>query len=190
MRSDYPTGEADYRPVRRHRSAASDEDVRDLVTALLKASAPVIIAGHGALFAEATDELVAFAELTQIPVMTTMAGKSVFPETHELALGTGGHSYTLMVRRFLDAADFGLGIGTSFTRNVFTTPMPDDIVLGQITNCAEDVGKDYAVSYGAIGDAKLVLQQMIEEVKRQTGADGRGDVHGVVKQVAQVAAGV
>ena len=49
------------------------------------------------MFAEATPELVEFAELTHIPVMTTLAGKSAFPENHRLALGTGGSSGTLMV---------------------------------------------------------------------------------------------
>ncbi len=82
--------EVDYRPVQRRLSLASTEDVRDLVTALLQASDPVINAGHGVLYAEATAELVEFAELTQIPVMTTLAGKSAFPEDHPLALGTGG----------------------------------------------------------------------------------------------------
>ena len=92
---------------------------------------------------------------------------------HPLSLGTGGHTYTLMVKRFLETMDFGLGIGTSFTRNTFTTPMPEGIPLGQVTNCAEDMGKDFEIAVGALGDAKLVLRQMIEEAKRQIGEDGR-----------------
>ena len=186
MMAEYPDEEINYTPFQPRRSAAATEDVRDLVTALLKASSPVINAGHGLMYAEATDELIEFAELTKIPVMTTLAGKSGFPETHPLALGAGGNSRTLMVRRFVDEADFILGIGTSFTRNTFTTPMPDDVVLGQVTNCAEDIGKDYEISYGAIGDAKLVLRQMIEEVKRQVGEGGRDDVNGAVAGVAAV----
>ena len=186
MMADYPDDDIAYRPVERRLSAASSEDVRDLITALLKASDPVINAGQGILYAEATPELVEFAELTHIPVMTTLAGKSAFPENHPLALGAGGSSRTLMVRRFLESTDFGLGIGTSFTRNTFTTPMPDDIVLAQVTNCAEDINKDYEVFYGAVGDAKLVLRQMIEEVKRQLGEAGRGDVNGVVDRVAAI----
>jgi len=185
MMAEYPENDVDYTPFQPRRSAASAEDVRDLVTALLKASNPVINAGHGLLFAEATDALIEFAELTQIPVMTTLAGKSGFPENHPLALGTGGRTRTLMAKRFADEADFILGIGTSFTRNVFTMPMPDDVVLGQVTNCAEDIGKDYEISYGAVGDAKLVLHQMIEEVKRQVGEKGREE-NGVVEQVAAI----
>ena len=75
----------DYQPVKPFKSGASSEDVRDLVTALLAADNPVINAGQGVLYAEATDDLVEFAELTNVPVMTTLAGKSAFPEDHPLA---------------------------------------------------------------------------------------------------------
>jgi thiamine pyrophosphate-dependent acetolactate synthase large subunit-like protein len=68
-------------------------------------------------------------------------------------------------------------VGTSFTRNLFTTPMPDGVALAQVTNCAEDIAKDYDIGVGAIGDAKLVLRQIIEEYKRQNGTrvrEGKG----------------
>lgn len=186
MAVEHSADELRYTPVQRRPSAGSPEDVRDLVKALLSAANPVINAGQGVLYAEATPELIDFAELTKIPVMTTLAGKSAFPENHPLALGAGGSSRTLMVRRFLDESDFGLGIGTSFTRNTFTTPMPDDVVLAQVTNCAEDLNKDFEISYGAIGDAKIVLRQMIEEAKRQLGEDGRVDGNDVAGRLAKV----
>jgi len=186
MNAEYPAAVVDYQPVPRHASAASPEDVRELVTALLNASNPVINAGQGVLYAEATPELVEFAELTHIPVLTTLAGKSGFPENHKLSLGTGASSGTLMVHRFLQSTDFVLGIGTSFTKTVFNAPMPAGISLAQVTNCAEDLNKDYVITYGAVGDAKVVLRQMIEEVKRQLGAQGRGDSNGVVDQIAKI----
>jgi acetolactate synthase-1/2/3 large subunit len=186
MSAEVPEAATAYTPVPRFASAASAEDVRDLVTALLKASEPIINAGHGVLYAEATPELIEFAELTHIPVMTTLAGKSAFPETHPLSLGTGAISRTLMVHRFLQSTDFVLGVGTSFTSNTFTAAMPRNIPLAQVTNCAEDINKDYDVVYGAIGDAKIVLRQMIEEVKRQKGAAGRADVNGVVDRISQI----
>ena len=147
--------------------------MRDLVKTLLEASFPLINAGHGVLWAEAAPELLAFAELTRIPVLTTLAGKSSFPETHPLALGAGGYSATGMVRHFLNKADFVLGLGTSFSNNHFNTPMPEGVTLGQVTNYAEDLGKNRNVRCGAIGDARIVLRQMIEEVKRQGGEKGR-----------------
>jgi acetolactate synthase-1/2/3 large subunit len=175
-----------YEPVKAHKSYASTEDVRDIVTALLKASKPMINAGQGVLYAEATDDLVEFAELVNVPVMTTLAGKSAYPENHPLALGTGGNTGTLMVDRFLQSTDFVLGIGTSFAISHFTAPMPARATKAQVTNTPEDMNRDYRIQYGAVGDAKLVLQQLIEEAKRQLGEQGRGDVHGVRDEIANI----
>lgn len=186
MGAEVSDGATEHTPVPRFTGAASGEDVRDLVAALLKAKEPMICAGAGIFYAEAFDELIEFAELTKIPVMTSHAGKSCFPETHPLSLGVGGISRTLMVHNFLHATDFVLGIGTSFTRNTFTAAMPNNVLLAQVTNCAEDINKDYDVAFGAIGDAKVVLRQMIEEVKRQVGAGGRADSSGVVDRIAQM----
>ena len=174
----------DYRPSRSFKSAGDADDVRDLVKTMLRASFPLINAGHGVLWAEAAPELLAFAELTRIPVLTTLAGKSSFPETHPLALGAGAYSATGMVRHFLDKTDFVLGLGTSFSNNHFNTPMPEGVTLGQVTNCAEDLGKNRNVRCGAIGDARIVLRQMIEEVKRQGGEKGRGDRRDIASAIA------
>ncbi len=186
MSLEYPGNVEEYKVVRRRESLACREDVRELIEALLKASSPIIVAGQGVLYSQATEELVAFAELAQLPVMTTLAGKSAFPENHPLSLGTGGLSRTLMVKRFLESTDFSLGIGTSFTRNIFTTPMPEGITLAQVSNCGEDIGKDYEVGFGAIGEVRLVLQQMIEEYQRQDGSKVRGDDSAASNRVAAV----
>ena len=183
---EIPNDAFDYKPVEVRRSEASPEDVRDLVTALLKADMPIINAGQGILYAEATDELVELSELTSIPVLTTLAGKSAFPENHPLSLGPGAHSMTLMVARYLQKTDFCLGAGTGFTESNFNASMPAGVPLAQITNCAEDLNKDYLIDYGAVGDAKLVLRQVIEEVKRQVGEHGRGDEKGVADDIARI----
>ena len=183
---EVPDDAFDYTPVREFRSGADPDDVRDLVTAMLKASDPVINAGQGVLYAEATDELIELAELASVPVMTTLAGKSAFPESHRLALGAGALSGTLMAAELLKKTDFVLGLGTSFTMSNFNAPMPDGVTLAQCTNCAEDLNKDYRISFGAVGDAKVVLRQMIDEVKRQVGEHGRGDAHGVADEIARI----
>ena len=184
--AEVPADIEEYQVSRSYKSYAAKEDVRDIVTALLKAKAPVINAGQGTLYAEATDELIEFAELVNVPVMTTLAGKSAYPEDHALALGTGGNTGTLMVARFLQNTDFVLGIGTSFAISNFTAPMPPDATKAQITNTAEDINRDYRVEYGAVGDAKLVLQQLIEEAKSQLGEHGRGDVNGVRDKISEI----
>ena len=70
------------------RSAADPEAVRRAAQALLAAERPIIHAGQGVLYAEATAELVRLAEFLQVPVMTTLSGKSAFPEHHPLSVGT------------------------------------------------------------------------------------------------------
>lgn len=181
-------GDLDYRPVRAHRSAADPDDVRDLVAALLKARAPVLYVGQGVHYAEAYRELIEFAELTRVPVLTTLAGKSAFPESHPLSLGTGANSATLMADRFLRKADFVLGVGASLTITTFNAPLPAGVSVAQVTNAAEDLNKEHAIDYGAIGDARLTLRQMTEEVRRQAGADGPGGRDGVAGEVAAVKA--
>ena len=177
----------DYTPVQVRKSAADPDDVRDLVTALLKASCPVISAGRGILYAEATQELVTLSELTNIPVMTTLQGKSGFPENHPLALGTAGGSGTRMAGHFLKQTDFVLGIATTLSGG-YSPRMPAGVTLAQITNSTDDLNVHYRLAYGAVGDAKLVLQQMIEEVRRQIGEQPRADVNGVVNEIRKVKA--
>ena len=177
----------DYTPVQVRKSAADPDDVRDLVTGLLKASCPVISAGRGILYAEATQELVTLSELTNIPVMTTLQGKSGFPENHPLALGTAGGSGTRMAGHFLKQTDFVLGIATTLSGG-YSPRMPAGVTLAQITNSTDDLNVHYRLAYGAVGDAKLVLQQMIEEVRRQIGEQPRADVNGVVNEIRKVKA--
>ncbi|MGH6718122.1 MAG: thiamine pyrophosphate-requiring protein [Alphaproteobacteria bacterium] len=170
MNAEVPGGR--YTPVRLGRAGADPDLVRETVAALVKAKAPVIVAGQGVLYAEAWDELRAFAELVGAPVMTTLAGKSAFPEDYALALGTGGLSRPGMVDRFLAEADFVLGVGTGFTRSHYTVAPPAGKIIAQVTNDPADIRKSYPVAYGLVGDAKAVLGQLIEAARRK-GVDGR-----------------
>src|SRR6267142_6345970 len=79
-----------YKPVKSTCSAGNAQDIAEAAKVLLQARQPVINAGQGVLYAEASTELLELADLLQIPVMTTLEGKSAFPEDHPLALGTGG----------------------------------------------------------------------------------------------------
>jgi len=163
---------AAYVSPRAYRSAADPADVASAADALAAARAPVIVAGQGVLFARATAELRALAELLAIPVMTTMNGKSAFPEDHPLALGAAGASGTEMSARFLEAADLILGVGTSFSVTPFTHPMPLTVPLIQITSDERDVNKDYAVRGALVGDVDLVLRQLIDAIGGRKTADG------------------
>ncbi len=175
-----------YRTVRGARSGGDPSDVADAVKALLAAKNPVIYAGQGILWAEASAELQEFAELANVPVMTTNTGKSAFREDHPLALGTGGGTVTKMVRHFLDKADLVFGIGCSFTTNLASVSIPLGKTLIQCNVDEKDFNKEQQLHHAVKGDAQLVLTQLIEEVRKQTGAEGRKGDGGVADEVKRV----
>ena len=179
-------GSTKYTPVSTHLSSADPDAIKDIIKALIKSKNPVINAGQGILYAEATKELIEFSELTNIPVMTTLAGKSAFPENHPLSLGTAARTGTKMCDDFLKNTDFILGLGTSFTQSNFQAPMPTNVPIAQSTNCTDDINKDYRIDFGAIGDSKLVIKQMIEEVKSQLGPEGRKDNNHVIDKIRKL----
>jgi thiamine pyrophosphate-dependent acetolactate synthase large subunit-like protein len=175
-----------YKPVKGHKPAGDPSDIRAVVKALIAAESPVIRAGQGVLFACAWDELQEFAELLQIPVFTTMCGKSGFPENHPLSLGAGGRTRPKMVMHFLNKADLVFAIGSSCTKEGFTTPIPDNKRVIQSTIDERDLNKDYSLEYAIIGDAKLVLRQLIDEAKTQLGPEGRKGNKAVAEEVKAV----
>ena len=179
-------GEIDYTPVRGNKTAPDPGEVQEVARVLLEAEAPVIHAGQGCLYAEAWDELQEFAELLQAPVMTTLPGKSAFPEDHPLALGASAVSTTKQISHFLQKADLVFGIGCSFTRTTYGKTIPTGKVMVHSTNDAADVNKDYAADYALIGDARLVLQALVAEIKDQTGGAGHRSDRDVGPEVQAV----
>jgi acetolactate synthase-1/2/3 large subunit len=169
-----PAGEAgwDVASGPRRLSAADPQDVAETLRMLAEAAQPVILAGQGVLYAGATDELVALAERTGTPVATTLNGKSAFPEDHPLALGTAARTRPETVDRFLGEADVVLGVGTSFTRSLYITTLPESATLGQIVADPRDLGCGYDIAFGCVGDARLVLRQMLDRLDAEA-APGR-----------------
>src|SRR4029453_6170384 len=104
-----------YRPVKTTAGGANAGDGEAAARVLRDARRPVIHAGQGVLYAEASDELLELAELLQAPVMATLEGKSGLPEDHPLALGTGGPSVSGQTLHYLREADVVFGIGCTFT---------------------------------------------------------------------------
>jgi len=175
-----------YEPVKGWKTAGDPSDIKRVAKALIAAKNPVIRAGNGVLYAQAWDKLREFAELLQIPVFTTMQGKSAFPENHPLSLGAGGRTRPKMVIHFLEKADLVFAIGSSCTREFFTTNIPDGKTIIQSTIDEIDIGKDYPVAEAVVGDARLVLQQLIDEVKKQIGPAGKKDNTAVAKEIKAV----
>ena len=147
-----------YRPVKSTATEADPGDVLEAAKALVSAKAPIIHAGLGVLYADGTQELVELAELLQVPVMTTLADKRAFPETHSLALGSGSTVISDPVRHSLGKANRVFGIGTSFTSQDMTTRIPPGKVIIHATVGPIDIGNYYDVDYPIIGDARLVLR--------------------------------
>jgi acetolactate synthase-1/2/3 large subunit len=158
-----------YVPPPALRSAADPADVRKAVRILRHAQRPLLHAGQGVIYAEACTELREFAELLQAPVMTTLPGKSAFPENHALSIGCGGYSGTAMVDHYLKAADVILGIGCSFTSSVFAAPIPRDRIVIHATNDVRFINKDVPCHQALVGDAKLVLRQLTTELQEHGG---------------------
>jgi acetolactate synthase I/II/III large subunit len=168
---DIGTDVLEHRPARTALSSPATHDVEEAARLLVDASCPVILAGQGVLYAEASDELVQLAELLQSPVMTTVDGKSAFPEDHPLALGSGGNGFTGHGAHFLYAkADLILGIGTGLNRHPLTTPpLPPGVRIIHATNDTRDLHKSYATEVALLGDAKLTLAALIDAVKDRLG---------------------
>ena len=179
-------GELDYTPVKGNVSAPAPDEVKEVTRVLLDAANLVIHAGQGVMYAEACDELKELAELLQAPVMTTMEGKSSFPENHRLALGASAVSTPKQVSHFLQKADVVFGIGCSLIRTNYGKTIPPGKVIVHSPNDPVDVNKDYKADYALIGDARLVLESVIEEVKRQTNGAGSGKDGTVAEEVQAV----
>ncbi|MDA1256421.1 MAG: thiamine pyrophosphate-requiring protein [Chloroflexi bacterium] len=188
LSQEVPAEWATYKPTSTIKTAPNVSDVKDAVKQLLAASNPAIWAGQGVLYAGATAELMELAELTQIPVMTTMQAKSAFPDSHPLALGSANRTAPKPVWKWLGDSDTLLAIGSGLTRTNYGIEIPNGKFLIHSTVSAEDINKDYAVDIGIVGDAKLVLQAMIEEVKASIGENGRRGDSATADRVATVRA--
>ena len=168
---EYDDEEYPYTPVKGWKYAPDPDDVRTAIKALLAASKPLLFVGEGVLYGDATDELLTFAELAQMPVLTTLKGKSAFPENHALSVGTRGELATT----FLRGCDLVLAIGSSITPGHFSHAIPGarDKTLIHCTVDEMDINKVYSVDHALIGDSKFTLQALIDELASQTGGGNK-----------------
>lgn len=172
---DYP-----YTPPKGWKHQGDPKDVKVAVRALLGAKKPLILAGQGIFYGDACQELLKFAEMVQVPVLTTLKGKSCFPENHPLAVGVKGQPSVAM----LETSDLVFTLGCSLNPGRryggFAHQIPDTTRsdLGAVSNRKKivqctiepmDVNRYYQVNHAVIGDIKLVLGQLMEEVQKQSG---------------------
>ena len=190
MRRDAMAQEIDsidgYQSPTSYKASPSRTDVIDTVRKLLSAKRPVIWAGQGVFYAGATEELKIFAELTQIPVITTMPGKSAIDERHPLALGAANRTAPKGVWVWLKESDVIVAVGSSLSVTNYGIDVPSGKFLIHNTNNVEDINKEYPTDIGLCGDAKLTLEMMIDEAKAQLGEKGRSGDSSVTEAVSQV----
>ncbi len=155
----------DYVPSFHTRFGPDPEAVATVADLLAQAENPVIYAGQGVHYAEAWPELKALAELMNIPVTTSLEGKSAFPENHPLSLGSGGRSLPKPVHQFLKESDLIFGIGCSFALTGFGIKMPPGKTIIHATLDPNDLNKDIRADHALIGDAKLTLHALTEALQ-------------------------
>ena len=153
-------GDFNYVPSYKARSTPDPVSVNEVAAVLASAERPVIYAGQGVHYAKAWDALKTLAETWQIPVTTSLEGKSAFPEDHPLALGSGGRAIPKPVHEFLQDADVILGIGCSFALTAFGVQMPKGKTIIHATLDAKDLNKDVPAQHVLLGDAKLTLDSL------------------------------
>ncbi len=167
LTGEIPDSDFNYESVKGWKYQGNPHDVEVAVRALLNAKAPVFYVGDGVLQADACEELMELVNLVKVPVITSIKGKSAFPENNPLSVGMRGRA----LWRCMGKADLVFGIGTSMS-GAFGPPVPSgkDIIICNIGE--HDVNLYHRVKHAVIGDAKLVLRQLIDEVLRQTNGSG------------------
>jgi acetolactate synthase-1/2/3 large subunit len=143
--------------------------VEQALTALLNAEKPLIIAGGGIVSAKAESELHEFVEYLKIPLAATVMGSSGILKGTSCYIGGPG----IMASNVLKAvsqSDLALVLGARFGLSLALgkSPIwPDKLPIIQVDIDPAEIGKNRPISLGILGDCKLVLQQMLDLVKKQ-----------------------
>jgi len=146
-----------------------ETSVTEAAHLIARAKKPLILAGQGCMIARADKELMKVATTLDCPVTSTLLGKGVFPETHELALGMIGMHGTAYANKAVCECDLLLNVGSRF----------DDRIIGQADKfCANakiihididpsEMGKMIGPDVQIIGDAKVALTALLKEIEPQ-----------------------
>ncbi len=141
------------------RVSGDEKLVKDAIALLQGAERPLVITGTGILWSDAMVELREFVEMAGIPFYTTPQGRGVIPEDHEL-------SFPGARNRAWKEADVVLVVGTrlNFILGFGQAPrFSENAKMIQVDIADEEIGRNRAVDVGIVGDAKMVLRQLIDE---------------------------
>jgi len=148
------------------------DDVKQAKDLILKAKRPVIIAGGGVHLSGAYEELQELAELVGIPVGTSITGKGSIPETHPLSIGcVGDNGGREVANEIVNESDLVIYLGTetgSVVTRKWTLPALDSGKhIIQIDIDPTEIGKNYPVDVGLVGDAKATLKILNQLIKAE-----------------------
>lgn len=159
-----------YRPTTRPHG----KQVREAARLIAAAERPVLYVGGGVIKAEASAELKVLAEMTQIPVVTTLMARGAFPDSHELHLGMPGMHGTVAAVAALQKSDLLISLGARFDDRV-TGHLPSFAPLAKIIHADIDpaeISKNRAADVPIVGDCREVIADLISTLQKQASEDG------------------
>ncbi|WP_067839912.1 biosynthetic-type acetolactate synthase large subunit [Amphibacillus sediminis] len=141
--------------------------VKKLKEALLASNKPVILAGAGVQFAQASEQLIQFAEKHQIPVVNTLLGLGTFPGEHELFLGMGGMHGTYAANMALYETDMLISIGARFDDRLTGNleHFAPSAIVAHIDIDPAEIGKNVNTHIPVVSDAKFALEEMLDQIE-------------------------
>ena len=143
----------------------NDMQIKKILKQLSKAKKPVLLAGGGISYAEASNELNEFAERYQIPVVTSLLGQGTIATSHPLFLGMGGMHGSFAANIAMTEADFMISIGCRFDDRLTGNPktFAKNAKVAHIDIDPAEIGKIISADIPVVGDAKKALQMLLAE---------------------------
>jgi acetolactate synthase-1/2/3 large subunit len=150
-------------PAGRFGASAAPEAIRTVHELLATAQHPVLLVGSGVLHAEASRELLAFAERTNIPVATSPKSRGVFPESHALALGSSGYGISSATERLLTSGkvDVLFAVGTSLGESATNLDARLCPTRAFVHVDLAPIADRWPITHAIRGDAKSFFTQLL-----------------------------
>lgn len=139
----------------------NENQIDRLLAAIGNSRKPVIIAGGGAVYSNAADQLLEFVNNSQIPITTTLLGLSGFPSSHPLWLGMPGMHGTYAANTAIQNADLIISIGSRFDDRVTMRLdgfAPKSRWIAHIDIDPAEIGKNIKTDFPCVGDIKAILE--------------------------------
>ena len=146
------------------------KQIKKAIDLLKGAKRPLIIAGHGVLLSNATEELYKLATTCQVPVVNTLLGLGSFPGEHQLSLGMLGMHGTVYANYAVNEADVVLALGIRFDDRIAGVPKEfcKEATIIHVDIDPAEIGKNKLIDVPIVGDLKNVLNEMNHELTPQT----------------------